>query len=177
MNLAETRFRDLIKIASDINYHLPILFEYAKKCGHVTEFGVRTGVSTMAFLSACPKRLVSYDLFHDVGVAEGFKEAREMGLNYDYKIENVLETEIEETDLLFIDTFHTEDQIQKELSLHASKVKKYIIFHDVETYGWIGEDGGCGILRKILEFITLNTGWKPIYYSRFNNGLLVIEKC
>lgn len=177
MNLAKTRFKDSIQMVSDISYHLPTLFEYAKKCDHVTEFGVRTGVSTMAFLSACPKRLVSYDLFHDVGVAEGFREAREMGLNYEYKIENVLETEIEETDLLFIDTFHSEIQLSKELELHAGKVRKWIIFHDVETYGWIGEDGDCGILRKILEFLTLNPEWKPVYYTRINNGLLVIEKC
>jgi len=162
--------------ADDIKLHLPTLYEYAKKCDHITEFGVRTGVSTMVFLSARPKRLVSYDLFPDVGVAEGFKEAKEMGLNYGYKIENVLETEIEETDLLFIDTFHSEIQLGKELELHANKVKKYIIFHDVETYGWIGEDGGKGLIRVILEFLTSHNEWRPIYYTHLNNGLIIIER-
>ena len=35
---------------SDINEHLPTLYEYACKCKHITEMGVRTGVSTTAFL-------------------------------------------------------------------------------------------------------------------------------
>jgi predicted O-methyltransferase YrrM len=177
MILVKEKYLELINTPSDMNYHLRTLYEYAKKCDHVTEFGVRNGVSTMAFLSACPKRLVSYDLFQDVIVVEAFKEAREMGFNYDYKIENILETEIEETDLLFIDTFHSEIQLDKELNLHSGNVRKYIIFHDVETYGWIGEDGGCGILRRILDFITNYKVWKPVHYTRINNGLLVIERC
>ena len=164
-------------ILSDINYHIPMLYEYGKKCKHITEFGVRTGVSTTAFLSANPERLVSYDLFRDAGVSRAFAEAREMGMNYDYRIENVLETQIEETDLLFIDTVHTEKQLRKELELHSQKVKHYLIFHDTETYGWIGEDGGKGVLRVILEFMTVNQEWKPVYFTIENNGLMVLEKC
>ena len=36
---------------SDINQHLPTLFHYAGCRGHVAEMGVRTGVSTRAFLA------------------------------------------------------------------------------------------------------------------------------
>jgi len=39
-----------LQAPSDINEHLPALREYASKCGTVAELGVRTKVSTYAFL-------------------------------------------------------------------------------------------------------------------------------
>ena len=47
---------------TDINEHLPTLYEYAKRCQFITEMGVRDGQSTSAFLYANPLRLISYDL-------------------------------------------------------------------------------------------------------------------
>ena len=38
----------------DIYLHLPTLYRYASCCRHVTEFGTRTGVSTLALLRALP---------------------------------------------------------------------------------------------------------------------------
>ena len=130
----------------------------------------------MAFLSANPERLVSYDLYRDANVTMAFEEARELGKNYSYCIEDVLKSDIEDTDLLFIDTFHSEVQLSQELNLHCHKVKRYLIFHDVETYGWVGEDGANGILRILMEFLTFNHYWKPVYYTRINNGLLILER-
>ena len=40
---------------------------------------------------------------------------------------DVLKIEIEETDLLFIDTYHAYQQIKGEFELHGNKAKKYII--------------------------------------------------
>ena len=31
---------------SDINEHISVMHKYANECEHITEFGVRTGVST-----------------------------------------------------------------------------------------------------------------------------------
>jgi hypothetical protein len=177
MQSLEERYHELVSFPCDINEHLPTLYEYGKRCKHITEFGVRDGVSTMAWLCAHPDRLVCYDLVLSSTVSLAFEEAKDRGEKYDYIQANVLDTWIEDTDLLFIDTFHCERQLVKELKLHADRVRKYIIFHDVETYGWIGEDGGVGILRPIVEFLALRKDWKIDYYSRKNNGLMVIERC
>ncbi len=176
MQLIEERYRELVSFPCDINQHLPTLYEYGKRCKHITEFGVRSGVSTTAFLCANPERLISYDLVLDSIVSLAFEEAKALGKKYDYIQANVLEIWIEKTDLLFIDTFHTEKQIVKELKLHADRVGRYIIFHDVETYGWNGEDGTAGILRPIIEFLVNNREWEIEYYSRLNNGLMVIGR-
>jgi predicted O-methyltransferase YrrM len=46
---------------SDIHQHLRTLSRYASCCRHLTEFGTRTGISTLALLRAVPERLVAYD--------------------------------------------------------------------------------------------------------------------
>jgi hypothetical protein len=51
-----------------------------------------------------------------------------------FNIGNTLEVDIDETDMLFIDTLHNGDQLEKELERSASKVKKFIAFHDTTTF-------------------------------------------
>ena len=41
---------------------LPVLKNYAKKCDHITEFGINQVISTWAFLDAHPKKLISVDI-------------------------------------------------------------------------------------------------------------------
>jgi hypothetical protein len=49
---------------SDICEHLPTLRRYAEKCDSVIELGVRSVVSTWAFLAAKPKIILSIDIKH-----------------------------------------------------------------------------------------------------------------
>ena len=161
---------------SDIYIHLPVLYQYAQDCDHVTEMGARSGNSTKAFLYANPKKFIS---------------SKEIGVNCQYIGADVLTIEIEETDLLFIDTWHCYDQLKKELELHAGKVRKYIAFHDTYTFGQKGEgypdmdvnhphrddlSGEGGIRKAIDEFLKENPEWEINYETEENNGLIVIAK-
>ena len=186
---------------SDIYMHLPILYEYAKDCEHVTEMGARGGNSTRTFLYANPQKFVSYDYQYETPephlekeVKELifiFEKAKEQGVNCEYIGADVLTIEIEETDLLFIDTWHCYAQLKKELEIHAGKVRKYIAFHDTYTYGQKGEgypemdvnhqnrdalNGNGGIRKAIDEFLQENTEWSISYETEENNGLIIIEK-
>ena len=176
MNLKE-EYDNQCNISSDISEHLPILLEMAKKCEHITEMGVRTGVSTRAFLYSAPKKYFAYDLNLDSTVSQLFEYCQSKGKDYYYIQANVLEIEIEETDLLFIDTFHSYDQLKKELELHSNKVRKYIAFHDTYTFGRKPEGNlGKGILYAIEEFLEENKSWSIIHNVEYNNGLMIIEK-
>lgn len=168
---------------SDINQHLPILYEAAKECEHITEMGVRSGASTRAFLYAEPKKYIAYDLNIDDEVNKLFEYCISIGKNYQYIQENVLNIEIEETDMLFIDTYHCYEQLSQELKLHSDKVKKYIAFHDTYTYARVGENldymkfsGTKGILYAIEEFLEDNKNWKIVHDVDYNNGLIIIER-
>lgn len=171
---------------SDINELLPYLMQYASTCNHVTEFGVRNPTSTYAFLAACPKRLVSYDIGRYPEVDEAERLAKEEGIDFEFVLQDVLEADIEETDLIWYDTYHTATQLERELARHASKARKYQIFHDVETYGTIGEINypgikaelscGRGLWFALNPFLETHPEWQIVLHLKFNNGLLILKR-
>jgi hypothetical protein len=177
---------------SDINEHIPALIEYASECEHITEMGVRAITSTWAFLGAAPKKLISYDIEDpskwgaDITMVENV--AKQYGLDYEFRKQNVLKIDIEETDLLFLDTWHAYNQLKAELELHSSKAKKYIIMHDTTSYefrdepltsenAWEGElDFGRGLWAAIQEFLDSTDEW--VLHKRYtnNNGLTILKR-
>lgn len=161
---------------SDIYYHLPKLKELSSQSTHVTEFGVRGGNSTIALLSGNPKTLISYD----INPAPLFLFDLDKNTEFKFIQQNVLSVSIQPTDFLFIDTLHSYEQLSKELHLHSSKVRKWIAFHDTETFGLRGEnyEGKIvdGLRKAINEFLEWNPSWKTIYQTSENNGLTIIQK-
>ncbi len=171
-NFFETEYLRAVKTPSDINEHLPILYDLAVRCDSIVEFGVRTGVSSRAFLLA-NVNLLSVDIEKNNDVNALFNKA----IKANYLIADTREITIEETDMLFIDSLHTYDQLKKELDLHGNKVKKYLVFHDTFTYGLKGEIAGTvGLLPAIIEFIIENPCWFFKIYKINNNGLIVLER-
>lgn len=158
---------------SDITEHLCTLRLLARDCNHVTEFGVRTGNSTVAFLAGLSPtgKLVSYDLnqpnFEAPDDAQGrwtFTQSNTAALPL-----------IEETDFLFIDTLHTYDQVKQELK-HGNQARKWLAFHDTVLFGTHGEIGQRGINDAISEFQNANPHWKTFASCLHNNGMLVLER-
>lgn len=165
------------KITSDINENVHELYELAKECKTVVEMGVRTGVSTRAFLNTDVK-LLSFDIMLDSNVQKLFDIAKQQGKSVEYIQADVLDIEIEEVDLLFIDTFHVYNQLKQELNLHGNKAQKYIAFHDTHTFGLKGEDGkdNRGLLSAVIEFVMMNPHWKFYKYKTNNNGLTILKR-
>jgi glycosyltransferase involved in cell wall biosynthesis/Flp pilus assembly protein TadD len=159
---------------SDIHEHLPVLYFLARQCDHVTEMGTRTGVSTTALLFAQPGRLVCYDRVKlpTVGRLEAVAGRTEFHLHE----ADVLEVDIEETDLLFIDTWHVYEQLKEELRRHAGKVRRYIVLHDTTTFGERGEaEGRRGLWAAVEEFLAEGRfGLRQRLEN--NNGLTVLER-
>jgi hypothetical protein len=171
--LAE-RYRAACLTPADINEHLPVLYELARGCKRVTELGTRTGVSTLAFLQAQPEKLVCYDL---VRLPEVDQLAALAGrTEFVFRQEDVLQAEIEETDLLFIDTLHSYDQLREELRRHAGKARRYVVLHDTTTFGEEGElEGQRGLWPAVEEFLAEGTFVLSRRYEN-NNGLAVLER-
>ena len=177
---------------SDINQHIPTLLEYGGDCDHITEMGVREICSTWAFLGAAPKKLISYDIENPSkwggNIQHVYDMAKAYNLNFEFRQENVLKIEIEPTDLLFLDTWHCYSQLKAELERHSGKVRKYIIMHDTESYGYTNEpltsehawEGdlleGVGLQQAIKEFLNENDEWE--LHKRYinNNGLTILKR-
>ncbi len=176
-DIFEFEYKRAKQVKSDINENVHILYELAKECNSVIEMGVRTGVSTRAFLNT-DVRLISFDIELNQDVQKLFDLAKRKGKDVNYIKENVLKIEIDEIDMLFIDTLHTYEQISQELALHGNKANKYIVFHDTHTFGLRGEDriDQKGLLSAIIEFMIKNPHWKFKIYKTNNNGMTVLER-
>lgn len=161
---------------SDINEHVATLHRYGSCCNHITEFGTRFGVSTCAFLFARPWRFVAYDINRQPQVDAYEQVAKIEKIDFAFKNEDTTKVTIEETDLLFIDTCHTYQQMRTELELHACKVRKYLICHDTELCGTVGEDGGRGIWMAITEYMRQHSEWRLSYHASNNCGLTIFSK-
>ena len=174
-NIIIQEFENACLKSSDINQHLPLLYGIANLCNHVTEFGVRDGQSTRAILASSAQTIRSYDLFLDEKVQILFQYAESLGRDVKYAAGNTLYIDIEQTDLLFIDTDHKYSQLKQELDRHHMKVNKYIAFHDTHTYGTSCQEGK-GLLPAILEFLKDHREWVVNYHTTENNGFTVLEK-
>ena len=187
----EKKVNQLHQTPSDINEHLPTIVKYGQECEHITEMGVRGILSTWGWLAANPTTLVAYDIQHPSnwgGSLEDVQDTAEaIGTSFNFIQANVLEVDIEETDLLFIDTWHAYKQLKAELALHATKVRKYICFHDTtsfatkdetsyESWGDAWKGSGIGIWKAIEEFLEENSEWQLEERYTNNNGFTVIKK-
>jgi hypothetical protein len=176
-NVFEAEYQQAKQTLSDINENVHILYDMAKECETVIEFGVRTGVSTRAFLNT-DVSLTAFDIEKNNDVQKLFTLAKDQGKKAEYIIRDVLKIEIPEVDLLFIDTLHTYAQLRQELALHGNKAKKYLIFHDTHTFGTSGEmkNDKKGLLPAIIEFLITNPHWAFHIHKTNNNGLTVLKR-
>lgn len=190
MNKIENKFIEMVNTASDINEHMVTLRKYASECDHITEMGVRWVTSTWGFLVANPKKLISYDIVKNNAINEVINLSNEYGIDFTFIESDVLKIDIQETDLLFIDTLHSYNQLIQELNKHSKSVKKYIILHDTESFGEVDEviyahasdivkninNDKHGLKNAIKDFLQNNSDWVIFEEFKNNNGLTILKR-
>lgn len=173
-------FEFLCSKPSDINEHLPTLKKYASECETIVELGVRSVVSTWAFVSARPKKIISVDIVHPSHYGSSLDAVYLCCFNekidFNFIASDSRKVTLPEHDLLFIDTLHNYSVLKEELKWNAQKTKKYIIFHDTVTFGDKDEQGiGFGLNKAINEFLLENPNWNIKEKFENNNGLTVLK--
>lgn len=190
-------YNTLVKTSSDINEHLPVLKNYGSQCKHITEMGVRRVISSFAFAISNPKTLKLIDIHHpdyyngseNLNLISNY--CLENNINFEFILGNSLSIDIEQTDLLFIDTLHIYQQLKMELDRHAKQVNKYIILHDTVLFGHQDdrtdyphlsytekiETGPIkGLWPALQEFLIKNNEWHMLEHFTNNNGLTILER-
>jgi hypothetical protein len=188
------KYRQLSEIPSDINEHLVTLKKYTEECETIVEMGVRSIISTWAFLAGSPKKLTSLDLYNPTKFGGNLQEVYDAvnltDIDFSFVEYDSLNYELEPCDLLFIDTWHCYLQLKKELTRHHSKVNKYIILHDTVSYDNVDEKSAdeMGVLNTIEtnlpkglwsaveEFLYENRNWIVWEKKPNNNGLTVLKR-
>jgi cephalosporin hydroxylase len=172
----EALYNSSLNGKTDISEHMPTLYKYGCLVNHITEFGIRTGNSTVAFLLAKPAKMVSYDIVITSRANEIEATARREGLDFSIITGDTARVDIAPTDLLFIDTRHTYEQVSAELRQHP-RVAKYIILHDTESYGLHGDGGNPrGIWEAISVFLRSRMDWEIHAIYTNNNGLTILKR-
>ena len=153
-------------IAPSTHEHLATLQSYAKVCDHITEFGVRYVVSTWALLAGYPKVMVSVDE-RQCPVSEVYTAAAKAGIDYEFICADDLAIDIEQTDLLFIDSLHTYTHLTAELKRHSPRVQKYIIIHDTAN---------PEMNKAVADFVSSDGNWLIHEVFSMSYGLTVLKR-
>ncbi len=187
---------------SDIHRHLPTFYRYARRCESIAEFGVRGIVSTWAFLRGLlengskTKELICVDIEDVPSIRDVQQIARDSGINLTFQRHDSATCTIPTVDLLFIDTWHVYAHLKRELARHHGSVRKYILMHDTETDGALGEslrqgwniteqaqktgypegEIRCGLQPAIKEFLAEHPEWKLIRRYHYCCGLTVLAR-
>ena len=186
-DLFSARRADPDQFTFDISEHLGYIKSVASNgpIRQVVEFGCRTGNSTLALLSGLSEgaKMFSYDI-EDCPHKQIIKHAAKLaGIDWQFCLEPSHSCK-QDADLVFIDSWHSYDQVKEELNIvKGMKSVSDIIFHDTELFGWFGQRDkrqGSGILPAILRFMCddlhqRKKGWVIYNYFRNNNGLLHIK--
>lgn len=170
--------------------HLPRLRQLAHGCDLAIEFGVKHGASSAALLLGA-KHVIGYDV-KETASARHLEVIA--GERWSYRLEDSRTAPITPCDLLFCDSLHTYAQLSAELTRHADSVRRFLVFHDTLTFGWIGANGetgehlwkytnqqsvpmsALGIRPAIDELMIRDDSWRIVAHYTDSHGLLVLER-
>ena len=199
-SLLSARLHTKCLIPNDINEHLPVLYAYAKKCSSVVECGILDVTSSYAFASALIGTPDNSLTMIDPNLSEKIEPFLDIcnreNVNANFVWSRILDYPRQETDLLFIDSWHVYAQLKRELAHWHASVNKYILIHDTTVDEWYGEsvrgnadaeqqsrDTGFpvneiqkGIWPAITEFLEQHPEWQIIERRTNNNGLTVLSR-
>jgi cephalosporin hydroxylase len=190
-----------VSSGGDISEHLLYLEKLTQNCESVLECGVRSVVSSWAFLNGLVKNgkgktLHSCDLDRSENINELETACRENNVTFVFHKCSDLDLPHKTYDMVFIDTWHIYGHLKRELAKFHGMALKYIVMHDTEIDGINGETIRCrwdpyrqsdetgipiieimrGLQPAIDEFLVEHPEWKLKERFTHNNGLTVLER-
>lgn len=198
----EQKLTQVIKTAGDIDEHLVYLMKLSSECESVLECGVRSIVSSWAFVNGLVinksnnKKLICSDIQPAPGAQELATACAEHGIKHKFIVGNDLDMVMEPYDMIFIDTWHIYGQLKRELAKMHSYAKKYIVMHDTEVdkihgesirmshnidlmvknSGYSYQEVLTGLGLAVEEFLATHPEWKIKKHFEHENGLTVMER-
>lgn len=168
-----------IATPSDINEHLQFIHDLcvAVDAKTVVELGVRTGVSTAAFLTAMDVTggaVWSCDV-HQPRVDPWIRDHPRWEFWWGSDLD--LAGDAPDCDVLFIDTSHAYQHTVDELRLYAPKARRLILLHDtqLEQPEQVGPQPPFPVRKAALEWHATHPEWVWEEHPH-NNGLGVFSR-
>jgi len=154
----------------------------------ILEFGVRKGISTKKFINICEKNnghLYSVDIddCSEISKSKNWTFIKSRDDNFDY-LEKKLPKEF---DLIFLDSFHNAEHVEKIFYYYYAKLKKggSFFFDDISWLPYLKnterDNFNCEInnletFEKLLEIVIENKSQVDLYFSFIGSGMARIIK-
>jgi glycosyltransferase involved in cell wall biosynthesis/tetratricopeptide (TPR) repeat protein len=141
---------------SEMQDYLPVLNELARDCKHVTVLGLRSYEAALALLAANPQQFACCDdvLRPEVEKLRGLAGT----MPFAFLVCDTRQAPQEETDLLFLDTLRTGDQLREQLARLGSHVRRFVVIAGTGRYAEQGETPGSpGLWPVVAEFVAQGT--------------------
>lgn len=153
--------------SEDMGPHLRTLIGYASRCETIIEFGVRTGVSTWAFLDGLPPtgRLASVDT-QAVIVPDRVRDDRRWTMFERDDRDDQLHPLLPKPDLVLIDTTHEYHHTLEELAIADRLGARWVLLHDWNLPDV--QDAAHGFMRRAGTFAL-----ETVEPSRWGLGVMV----
>ena len=154
----------------DSLHRFDLYTEYATKCDTIVELGVYTGLTSVAFLLGNPTKMTSVDITDEYFEIKPEVEnaADNIGCDYNFIVNDSRTVDIHETDMLLIDTYHTEEFATIELNKHHKRVKNYIMLHDTTLFP--------GVFLAVAKWLGRNRDWCIEYHDNIHCGTTVLKR-
>lgn len=154
---------------SDIYQHIPVLKELAQQCSSVIEIGIRYMVSSWGIFEGLAHSPFPNRSYLGIDLAfppkESFDQAKSLaeqnGITFNFLQANDMDIELEQADMLFIDSLHTYCHLTYELETFSPKIRKFITMHDTSA-PWGNQDD---------DQYTGDYSEYPAQYDRYKRGL------
>ena len=184
---------------SDINEHIPTLRQLASESASAVEIGIRGIVCTWGILQVLSESKSEKPVYLGIDIASPpdnalnlVKRLAEDGnVSFMFWLADDFEIDINETDLLFIDSYHTYAHLTYELEKFSPKVRKFIAMHDTSEpwgeenepfYGYLPPYPSHinlskkGLWPAVEDFLARHPEWtlKQRYFN--NHGFTVLER-
>lgn len=163
-----------------------LLMDLASKSESICELGINQGTSFAIMMIQKPKLCVGVDTnlkkwrqgrdFKPLApLAEDFAETHGMELKM-WEGNSTAKRAVHKVDMLHIDSLHRPSHLEQELRMHATAIKKYIVFHDTKLDN--RETGGEYALWKVVEkFLDGNEQWELMeHYKEGKAGHAAIKR-
>jgi hypothetical protein len=152
--------------------HHDAITKYANGCESYKELGTHQGATAAAAVFAGFKKITLVDMNHykirpNENIFKTHCALEKIELNI-IESTSLDSKTVSDVDLLLIDSRHTYNHCKKELALHGSSVKKYIVFHDTKAIP--------GVKRAVMEFVTKNKEWEVLEHYEENVVYSVIGR-
>lgn len=173
-------------IAENINTNSQMLpfMEWCCRAKHITIVGFNQGLATLCALSAKPDTIVIYD-HNQIDISEYQEIANLYNVKLVFHNKMILEYEtIENTDLLFINSFQEGNFVNTVCQKFSQFVNRYIAIQDTYTYAHqaatgiqLGNGGQpIGMIFGINHFLQNNDPWHIAENLYWEPGLTLLYR-